>query len=107
MKDIIFLTNKIILIDIRDVFNFYNILVLSEELIIKVNTVTILYSTGQSTIPKNIFGLVAAWLAYCLCNFGVQGSIPGMGAKHFSILSVLSSATFPGQILNFNEKFTL
>ena len=49
----IFLTNKIILIDIRDVFNFSNILVLSEELIIKVNTVAILYSTHQSAIPIN------------------------------------------------------
>ena len=33
------------------------------------------------------------------CNFGVQGSIPGLGAKHFSVLSVLSSAIFPCKIL--------
>ena len=57
---------------------------------------------------------MAEWIAHWICNFGTQrgelvvrGSSPGWGAKHFSILSVLSSATFPGQILNFNENFTL
>ena len=44
---------------------------------------------------------MAAWVAHWVCNFGAQrgdlvvrGSIPGSGAEHFSLLSVLSSATF-------------
>ena len=52
---------------------------------------------------------MAEWIAHWNCNFGTQrgelvvrGSSPGWGAKHFSILSVLSSATFQGLILNFN-----
>ena len=52
---------------------------------------------------------MAEWIARWICNFGTQrgelvvrGSSPGWGAKHFSILSVLSSATFPGKILKFN-----
>ena len=52
---------------------------------------------------------MAAWVAHWNCNFGAQrgnlvvwGSSPGWGAKHFSILSVLFSAAFPGEILIFN-----
>ena len=50
---------------------------------------------------------MAGWLACWTCNFGVQGSILHMGSKHFSLLSVLGSAIFPGQILKINRKVPL
>ena len=46
---------------------------------------------------------MAEWIAHWHCNYGVQGSIPDLGSKHFSFLFMLSSAKFPYKILKFNR----
>ena len=75
-------------------FLYYSLI----RIIILVKVFTILYSCLQPIILENHL-----WLFGCIwiCNFGAQrgnlvvrGSSPSSVVKHFSILSVLSSATF-------------
>ena len=70
--------------------------------IININSLTykdFVLKVSANILTKGRYLSVALWIAHWTCNFGVRGSIPGVGVSHSSVLSVLSQAIFPGQIL--------